>query len=51
MMWATHTAFHILPATQAYAILDEYLLGGEVLETSQAVMLARMHEFDKLIER
>jgi hypothetical protein len=36
---------------QVYAILDEYLTGGEMLETSQNVMLSRMHEFDKLIEK
>ena len=36
---------------KVYAILDEFICGGELLETSQAVMLTRMHDIDKLIDK
>lgn len=34
---------------KVYTILNEFVCGGEILETSQTVMMARMHEFDKLL--
>jgi AP-2 complex subunit sigma-1 len=33
---------------KVYAILDEYILAGEVQETSKKVILERMREFEKL---
>eukprot|EP01138_Halocafeteria_seosinensis_P014480 gb/GECG01014783.1/.p1 GENE.gb/GECG01014783.1/~~gb/GECG01014783.1/.p1 ORF type:complete len:146 (+),score=16.06 gb/GECG01014783.1/:1-438(+) len=36
---------------KVYAILDEYIVGGEVLETSRAEVLQRMYDFDKTLEK
>ncbi|CAE7877899.1 AP17, partial [Symbiodinium sp. KB8] len=36
---------------KVYAILDEFICGGELLETSQPVMLTRMADIDKQIDK
>lgn len=36
---------------KVYGILDEFICGGELLETSQLVILQRLHDADKLIEK
>ena len=36
---------------KVYGILDEFICGGELLETSQSVILERLHDADKLIEK
>lgn len=33
---------------KVYQILDEYIMAGEVMETSQQVVLDRMHEIEKI---
>mmetsp|Transcript_5225 Transcript_5225/g.12474 ORF Transcript_5225/g.12474 Transcript_5225/m.12474 type:complete len:143 (+) Transcript_5225:186-614(+) len=33
---------------KVYQILDEYIMAGEVMETSQQVVLDRMHEVEKI---
>lgn len=34
---------------KVYAILDEYIISGELQETSQVVMLDRLHELEKMM--
>ena len=34
--------------TQVYSILDEYILAGEIQETSKKEILERIRELDKL---
>jgi AP-2 complex subunit sigma-1 len=34
---------------KVYAILDEYIVAGEVQETSQVVMLDRLKELEKMM--
>jgi hypothetical protein len=38
-------------ACQVYTILDEYILSGEIQEVSQAAILERMHEIEKIMVR
>lgn len=33
---------------KVYQILDEYIMAGEIMETSQQVILDRMHEIEKI---
>mmetsp|Transcript_69480 Transcript_69480/g.192278 ORF Transcript_69480/g.192278 Transcript_69480/m.192278 type:complete len:143 (-) Transcript_69480:76-504(-) len=33
---------------KVYQILDEYIMAGEIMETSQQVILDRMHELEKI---
>ena len=37
------------PLLQVYAILDEYIVAGELQETSQLVMLDRLKELEKMM--
>jgi hypothetical protein len=34
---------------QVYAILDEYIVAGELQETSQMIMLDRLKELEKMM--
>lgn len=34
---------------KVYAVLEEYLIAGEIQETSQAVMLDRLKELEKML--
>ena len=42
-------AHPLLPTMQVYAILDEYIVSGELQESSQLVMLDRLKELEKLM--
>jgi Clathrin adaptor complex small chain len=42
--------FHLVVfLSQVYAILDEYIVAGELQETSQAVILDRLKELEKMM--
>lgn len=41
---------HVLVVKQVFVILDEYILAGEVMETSKPVILGRIHAIDRLLD-
>lgn len=47
-MWAvfSHILLHVI--AQAYLILDEFVIGGELQETAIQVILDRLAELEKL---